>query len=158
MAKALPFIQGGTDPPALDTTPSWAPGSFADDFSANPQSLVQVSMAREFRATWIQCVLQVFGYSLSRSLWCMSDPDEEWLQVVYQFFGHLHSVSHAQLSLIGQVVFLSHCSCVYIYIYMWCVYIFLQFLYSISGANHRCRLFYSTITKCQFLRVASQII
>ncbi len=38
---------------------------------------------------------------------------EEWLQVVYQFFGHLHSVSHAQLSLIGQVVFLSHCSCIF---------------------------------------------
>ena len=45
----------------------------------------------------------------------MSDPDEEWLQVVYQFFGHLHGVSHAQLSLIGQVVFL-YTAPVYIYI------------------------------------------
>lgn len=153
MAKALPFIQGGTDPPALDTTPSWAPGSFADDFCANPRSLVQVSMAREFHATWIQCVLRVFSLSLSLVyVW-------PWWRVASGSLP-IFWASSRRLTCAAIVDrpggFLVHCSC--IYIYMWCVYIFLQFLYSISGANHRCRLFYSTITKCQFLRVASQII
>ena len=71
-------------------------------------------------------------FSLSLSLE-NADPDEEWLQVVYQFFGHLHSVSHAQLSLIGQVVFLSHCSCIYIYVM--CIYLFTISLLNLRGQS-----------------------